>query len=106
MRLSTCGSVVMFQPPDLPDPGTPADPGSLLPWEHAASTLRKAHRIADRSYFGHGPEDKAGGPAGAGMGTEREPKQHSQSRLGTRRLRARMPARPVAVRQHGEDAGR
>src|SRR5712691_1054490 len=60
MRLSTCGSVVMFQPPDLPDPGTPADPGSLLPWEHAALTLRKAHRIADRSYFGHGPEDKAG----------------------------------------------
>src|SRR5438445_1279269 len=59
MRLSTCGSVVMFQPPDLPDPGTPADTGSLLAWERDTSTLCKAHRIADRSYFGHGPEDKA-----------------------------------------------
>src|SRR6266700_3307107 len=35
MRLSTCGSVVMLQPPDLPDPeaGTPADTGNLLQWE-------------------------------------------------------------------------
>jgi hypothetical protein len=62
MRLSTCGNVVMFQPPDLPDPdaGTPADAGSLLQWERGTLTLRKAHRIADRSYFGHGPDDKAG----------------------------------------------
>src|SRR5229473_3623677 len=39
---------------------TPADAGSLLQRERGTSTLRKVPRIADRSYFGHGPGDKAG----------------------------------------------
>ncbi len=40
------------------------------------------------------------------MQTQREPKQDSQSRLDTRRLRTRMPLRPVTLRQHGDDARR
>src|SRR5260370_2330060 len=102
MSSGTSGWVFLYNLRDWRARGPPADPGSLLPWEHAASTLRKAHRIADRSYFGHGPEDKAG----AGTQTQREPKQDSQSRLGSRRSRARMPLRPVTVRQYREDAGR
>src|SRR6266487_4592624 len=82
---------------------TPADAGSLLQWERGTLTLRKAHRIADRSYFGHGPDDKAGR---SGQADATRAKQHSQSRLDIRRLRTRMPLRPVTLRQRGEDARR
>ena len=44
----------------------------MLQWERGALTLRRVPRIADRSYFGYGCEDKAGGPAGAGMQTQRD----------------------------------
>src|SRR5438132_13998942 len=103
MRLSTCGNVVMFQPLDLPDPDAgrprmPAACGSVVPrlcekWPASRTDLILAM----------GPRTR---PAGAGMQTQREPKQDPQSRLDTRRLRARMPLRPITLRQHGEDAGR